>query len=438
MAARASATVSFLPQARGAVQKQPQCVTVYQREYKQDVAVITLRNEPSTKAPYRSGQPVVTSWGWATRDEQDFYGYVNHVEPVVEQKQVPMLNIYCIGAVWPMKLVAQRSWQNRTSDSVVAQIAREHLFSCLVKPDSYALPVLTQHGKSDWALLAQLAKRRGYTFYAANTDLRYLPRQMNASERVPLFIKYPSNTYAARGAVTSFTAVKGESVPGQGVKAARVQYAVSDDGTVSMVQSVPPQTSLGGSYVSDPVFSRVEHEHPVHSVADAQANLDGITNYNRFYIGATATLSGDTRVHQGITLRIGGVSDEDDGYWWVSEATHRITLTSYTTSVTLCRDAQGSPVSNPDVATIRAPLTGRPALVGTGSMTNPSLVPLTIYDPVGSTPAVIGSADPVSQVGSFVNRPTASAVTAPSGVIKIDPARLHAWRASSVVMRTAS
>lgn len=440
--ARAQANISFLPQTQ-APQTQPQQVTIYQREFQQDVIAVNLKLATDASSKYQSGMPVALWWGWSLQEADWFYGYVNHTEPVTSTTTWRTMNVYCAGAVWPMRLVSQRSWSSATSDSVVTEVAGNHRLSCLVTPDPYALPHLTQHGKSDWAFLAQLARRRGYTFYARNTDLRYIPRMITPSARIPLFTKYPPAVAVSRGAITAFTRVQGQTVPGQGVKASRVQHVIMSDGSTQTVRVDPPQTNLSGSTLTDPLFSAVEMGHPASTTADAMANLNGVAQSNRFHIGATACLTGDVRVHQGMTIRIAGVSEQDDGYWWVTEATHTITLVDYTTDVVLARDSMGAPIASPDTTTVRSSILGRPLIADSTSkaLTWATAAPPTIYDSAVSAVSVVPVADPVTQVANQAPRPVQHPIVVPvttSGTTKYTASRLHVWRASVSSVRLTS
>lgn len=362
-------------------QKQPSEVLIRQREYKHDVAVLSMDFEGKVQDKYAHGAPVTIAYGWLPDDVEYFHGYVHHTEQKNAQQKLKRLDVYCVGASYRMKQIRLRSFKRLKAHQVAALIAREHHLSLTASCHEFTHEHLTQHGRSDWDFLVWLAKRCGLTFYANRTDVVFTRRVIDTSpsRQRPTFTLFPGR-FHQRGAVYSIVHKVGENLPGTASKA-RVVAGVTAGGAHLKAQALGPVCDTGGTkVVHKPVFGKVTRTRPVHTVAHAQSLLDGEADLHRFNTLAHAEVSGNTQVHQGSTVRLTGLDEDSDGFWYVGMVDHMFKRTGYTMRLELGRDQLGD-----RTAPVVLSGSGKPVLIDgcevgvTDRVTPP---PASVYNPV--------------------------------------------------------
>jgi Phage tail baseplate hub (GPD) len=392
-------------------QTQPLEVHIHQTEFKHDVAVVHLFNESHEKVRYQAGQPIHIRFGWYPHGVFDFHGYVHHTERHEHAHHPRSLNIYCIGAAYPTKEVAHRSFHNKKSHAIIKHIAKEHRFSDVYEEDNHVLDLVTQHGQTDWEFCVNLAKRRGFTFYAINTDIHYHRRCVEAEvHKAQAFVKFPNSEHRQRGAVYEFKHEVGETHP-HTHKRVRVHHGVGIKGEPIKVKVLPPKCNTAGDITTPPIFTKTGNKKPHSTKGAAKEHLKGLAERWRFHLIAHAVVSGDAKVHQGSTIRLQGLDSEDDGYWYVIHVKHHITRKDYRMELRLGRDAMGdiSKFKGPKKTTNKpvSPITKKPVVIdGCGDPTDggQQTPPETVYDPVDDCVPVIDLGDPSMQVAQGPHR----------------------------------
>jgi phage protein D len=377
---RPFATVAFQTD-RKVPQKQPREVLIRQREWKHDTAIITMELESKAQNKYSHGAPVTIAWGWRPDDVEYFHGYVHHVVQKQSQHKLISLQVYCVSASYRMKQVRLRSFVNKLAHQVATQIAKEHRFSLTAMRHTFTHEQLTQHGRSDWDFLVWLSKRVGFTFYANKTDLVFTRRAIDtkASRNRPTFT-LTTGTYRQRGAIYKVDHKVGEAVPGTENRA-RVLGGVTNAGaTLQRIVHSATASGAGTHKISKPVFGRVTMRRPALTALAAQSQLEAEMDLHRFNTIAEAELSGNTRVHQGSTVRFSGTDEDSDGYWYVTGVDHHITLSDYRLKAQVARDQLG------DLGdTVQVSDSGNPVLLTDCDVSVDSRVstaPEPIYDPL--------------------------------------------------------
>lgn len=389
------AEVTFLDHPKRG-QRQPQEVLIRQREYHHDVAVVSIDFETKVQDRYKHGAPVTVRWGWLPDDVEYFHGYVHHTTTHDLHGRRKRLDIYCVGASYRMKEIRLRSFKKKTAHQIAAIICKDHHFSLTAECHHFVHQHVTQHGRSDWDFLVWLAKRIGYTIYATKTDVVLAKRVIDRrpSRARPTFVYRPA-LYRQRGACYKLTHKVGENVPGTSKKKLVLQ-GVDDHGKkIKAVHKAPLCHTHGTTKPTKPVFHKKVIK-PVHHKAHADALLAGEADLHRFHIIGHGELSGNTKVHQGSTIRIAGIDTESDGYWYVGMVDHHITLTDYRMKVELGRDALGDPDSPTVSGTDADPITSdsdKPVLftdcdISVGDDLTPAPEP--IYDPVDDCVPITG------------------------------------------------
>lgn len=435
------ADVTFAPDRRG--HRQPVEVRILEREWAHDTAIITMPFEKKNKKKYAHGAPVVIRYGWQPDDVEHFFGYVHHADRHDEQSNPGHLDIYCIAASYRFRSIRLRSFRQRSVAQIAAQIAKEHRFSILVQGYARIFPSLAQHGRSDWDFLASLAKRIGFTLYAHKTDLVMVKRQIDTTaKRWPTFRLRPAH-YNARATCYSLDVKVGDSLP----KSARQQHiamGLSDNNTVVRAVAKPVTTGSGTTELPDPAWWK-RSEWPVHDVRTAQQTVQGEAAGRSFAVRAEAALSGNTKVHQGSTVRIVAADSDSDGLWWVSQVEHRITRKDYRLQTILERDALGDIVAkSPSLVSD----SGKPVVLTDCDVSVTSAqapAPDTLYSPVDECMPVenLEVPDSIAPLQTVVDGPfvsparkvIASRVPSRVAVIERKIHRLDAWRAAQHIVR---
>lgn len=392
--------------------RQPTEARILQREYAHDTAVLTIPRDTYSKEQYADGRPVVLSWGWLPDDSETFVGYIHHTDQADARENRRELKVYCIGATYRFKDVHARTFHGMTAVQVAAQIAKGNQFALLADHDGFIHENLTQSGRSDWEFLVWLARRHGLVLYGQNTELRMIRRRIERTpgRKQPTF-RFVRGINFVRGAAHKLEVKTGEQLPGTD-KRNRLVGGVSNSGELIFARHSGAVGGGGGVHTttSEASFSQRYRERPVRTPAEAADILEGEAELHRFTVQAHAELGGDTRVHQGSTIRLVDVDPDSDGFWYVKQADHRITRYEYQLHVELERDTLG------DAAAGHTPLvsvSGRPALY------QPSDVPM--------TEELLGAPD---SVYSVVHGP--SLERASSRVLSTDPT---GWRASHTQAR---
>lgn len=351
------ARVTFSGVAR-AKQKQPVHTLIRQREYAHDTVVVTLDlPDAKTRAKYRAGLAMNLVWGWSPDDLNSFYGYVHHTQQVDTKDKRRQLKVVCIGASYRMKDARQRSFKKLRAYQVAARIAREHHFSLVLSLDSrYVWPILTQAGRSDWDFLVWLAKKVGYTMYCTRTNITFAKRAIDtkANRLRPTFLYRPSRWYQ-RNAVYSLTHRIGTDIPGS-EKRIMMAWGISDDGRVIRTSQDGSVTDPSGTVAQPSAVFTNQLMRPVSTAAAAAQELQAEADMRRFAIVGKAKLSGNSKVHQGSTIQIGGIDGESNGLWYVTAVDHVIDLTGYTMDVDIARDALGDSTTATDTSDSGKPI----------------------------------------------------------------------------------
>jgi len=373
------------------IQRQPYEVWIYQREYFHDVAVVEVHAESSNDAKYRGGMPVQIQWGWLPHATDYFHGYVHHTEHIEHKDKPRTLRITCIGSSYPMKAPSHKVWKKATKRHIAATLAKHYRFSATIEDDRVVMPTITQHGQSDWDMLVNLAQRAGYTFFVHKTHMFFHERVVHPRPHKSVyFLRHANGAHYRRNSVYSFKHMVGETIPGTARKA-RLVHGVADNGKRVTYRVDPDNCDVLGTVAPPVLFGEMVNHRPVHSGNDAATYLKALNNRYRFHYKAKAVLSGDVKVTQTSTIRLHGIDSSNDGYWYVTEVAHHITLADYTLEVELGRDSMGSTVP---VTTGGVSVTGKPIVFDgcsdLGVDEADETIPETLYQGPEDCPPVTG------------------------------------------------
>ena len=321
---------------------QPFAMRLVQKEYKHDVALLSIYNDNSDAKRYVSGSPVMVTYGFVPT-LRVFYGYVNHVDqqsvPGGKTREERASSVAtCVGASFPLKDAANKAWISHTSPQVARDIASQFRLNPSIEDHSFVWPSLKQAGRSYWAFLVYLAQRIGFVVYCTGIQLHFHERDTNPTSltgAVPLY----DGRDAAR--VKQFRISMGSESPLGGRLAAR-QYDAMDPLSGNLYtltdSGVPSGKTLGATTVI-PLFTEIQHDLQGSSLAQSQAVLDGKVAYNKLFVQASAVITGDARITQGMLIYLKNTPNSQDGLWYVLEADHRLEHGRYLTYLTLGRES---------------------------------------------------------------------------------------------------
>lgn len=391
--------------------QQARDLRVLQAEWAHEVAVITYDYDETFKNLCRKGTAVTINYG-NFPDRSIYVGTVHHVavEKLSDTSVPRSMQVVCIGPTDPLNQPGTGQYRDTRIDALVGAIAGQVGLSSLLEVHPYAWPLLQQLNQSTWSFLVASARRAGWTLYPQGTDLRCHGRAIRYSGSPTFTDMGAGSVDRPRAAVYAFAVVHGETLADGATKRDRVLQGVDASGTL-FTTSTGQQAALGGPRAVSaqlPEYRKLAAD----SVTEADALLAGEQELNRHYISATATVSGDVRVHAGRSVRLLGVGRDYSGYWFAEKVEHRITETIYQLGLTLGRDSLGDrpqPARN---------ITDRPrAVVNNGTLVTPNPASFRQTAPTGYWHDITSSWRSMSPTSRFLPPPIRTPVVpAPTSV----------------------
>lgn len=336
------------PTTKGPV-RPPATVDVRQTEFRHEMAVLTYYAEPHAVQRYKEGTPLHIRWGKLPNTVADYYGTVLYIRPHVENEK-HSVRVVCIGTSYPLKDVTPEVHINQSVEQVVSRIAAHARLDLVRDPASMKWPMLVRTAKeTGWEYLLRLAHRQGYTLFVNQAMMHfYDPVKMLLAnkESWPILQYHYGRGNDFRGDIVSFTPVLGDQgVPGYEQRSYRMLSVDPVSGGVIGATDHGVIKSLAAAKAA-PKFGGFLAGHPAHSIAEAQAYVQGMRADQRWVHKATARIYGNAKIRQGMGVYLSGVSAESDGLWYVSEALHLISAEKhpqqyrYFTDLTLLRDSR--------------------------------------------------------------------------------------------------
>lgn len=353
----------------------PHSLVVIQQACAHDVIAAVIKGGDDESRVYETGMPLSVQWGYQNGEVKTAYGYAHHTEPIMGKGglgQAQTLKFVAIGASYVLKQPAQNIWVGRTVSSVVQEIADGVLFSTQIGDHPQVWNNLSQDGKPSWDFLASLASKLGWLLYADNTDLHfheYLPDFQGMRDNAVLF--GAGRNPVGPGSVITFHAIRGETVPGAGIKGGRrlggVDPRSGDVFTLEDDGEVWPGGVMGAK-TQAPLFLQYE-DMAAGSLDEARSQIDGATQANRWYIQAKAEVTGTPRIRPGVLAAFDGLGKRHDGYWYVQAVEHEIIGGRYRMYLDLGRDSEWDQYLRPDPRARRS-ITGAQNVVPDTILTN--------------------------------------------------------------------
>jgi phage protein D len=261
-------------------------------------------------------------------------GYVTHVEKTVEGSLDQPMMVHCVGASYPLKEKATRTFQNMTIPEVAALIGRE--FGLTVIADSHPIrfPQLTMAGHSYWEWLVEQSKKIGYSMYVDGAVLHFerFDRAISrkSSDAALLFYngKYlPPRARHVDRTLHSFKALKGDHIETSGAMRSDKVAAGVNPLTARSTSEVSSPANAGldlRTDAADVFFTEYRSDLVVQSVGIAKELAKGAASMARFNIPAKVKCIGDPRISPFIPVQVVGTGAKTDGLWVAQKVRHNI------------------------------------------------------------------------------------------------------------------
>lgn len=300
--------------------------------------------KPSVKGPVKvpakllpNGTKMIVRYGAKPfLEEFPCYVYANRSYSHTDTKyksELIRVEYTLVGASWAMQEAAKtRSWNTGASYSYLARkIAKSYGFNCIVDTHPKIWDYVVQHGETDFAFLARLAKEIGYTFYVDGTTLLFINPfhilQTPASSTIPGLVmeKLAGNKDSLL-----------EWIPDKEID--------TGSNEVRKIFSINKNTNAvieaSNQYLDFTAFDDEDYKRPITSMILASEKVLGsfgdAKEYARFnelinakWINSKFQGQGDSRIKPGSIINISGMAIIDDsaGYWFAGgEIKHHITI----------------------------------------------------------------------------------------------------------------
>ena len=316
------------------IEIQPKEAVLTQKQKHHDVLVLdyfgtSLKNANLLK----TGVPVKFSWKQGSRS-MEWLGYVNSVSREVGTQKSKPMKVYCVGSSFVLKQRKTKTYKDKTIPEIAASIAKENNLKFVGENHSRRFSQLVISGHTQWEWLHEQANRIGYAMYVQGTNLVFRPIDKlmdEISSDAPVFQMWdstiPKQSAHPDRTLDHFKVMVGENIEGYGPDRASKQIGGVNPvtGESFTAKRSPSETGSGiRELLSDTLFNDFNSEQVANSKLDAKNAAESSAHLARFNIPAKILGQGDPRVSPYKLIYVEGSGNQTDGFWVVSEVTHRL------------------------------------------------------------------------------------------------------------------
>lgn len=341
--------------------------------FNHDMMTFSVRGVDDTDSTrWTTGTPVRVQYGRYPTSITNFYGYVGGVErtwtqPTKTSPSVRVMQVWCIGASYPLKAPIANVFTGMTSSQIAINIANDNALDSDIPPTSYSWPQKAAAGVTQLQFLSELARDSGCTFYVHRTQLRFYDPStilVRNSQVIPIFYEKDAALSQNNGVatvldfhtdITELSAVEGRR------KRTRVVQGLDAVTGAPIYNTDTPSAVTLAAVSLPPLFAESVTDMVIANQSDANNLLPARTIANRFFSKATARVSGHVAITQESPVVIEGLGSRDSGLWQVLEATHIIRRNWYSTDCVLGRDSDYDNGVRPGLPTGSVPVNGTTA-----------------------------------------------------------------------------
>lgn len=288
--------------------------------------VFTLRIEYPRGFPvgqlsvWPDNTPVSVQWGQAP-DLNTWYGYVNHHTVSTNADsgtRLLQITYTCIGTSSVLNSVVTTKWEQVSPTYIAKAIAAANGMRSVTTPGGWVLP-FEQQAESNFQFLNRIADKTGMRFWCSGGTL-YMISPTTALEgggqnAVPTFYTDKSLNY--QDTCRDLTYTQGRNLPGS-VQANRAIYGIDPASGQPFAASQQPVTST----------SRVALKTTTSTLdyADAKNRINAWAARSQFWLGAEATLYGNTHLYPGKVVQLTGTALPSNaaGFWLLTCVEHKL------------------------------------------------------------------------------------------------------------------
>ena len=312
----------------------PSYIDIYQEQYHHEIAVLSFNRTSERRfKDIPTGLPVQVTWAQGRR-KKVWIGYVSHVEKTVQGSFEQPMSIHCVGASYPLKERATRTFQNMTVPEVAKLIANEFGMKLVSDNHPTRFSQLSMTGHSYWEWLVEHAKKIGYALYVDGTTI-YLERfdrviARKQTDTALLFFdgKYlPPRSRHVDRTLHYFKVLKGDGIEtNQFLRTNKVTAGVSPYSTsITSKEVAPNQTGIGVREItSDVLFKEYRNDVVAQDPDIARELAKAAASMSRFNIPAKVKCIGDVRISPFVPVQILGTGTKTDGMWITQKVRHNI------------------------------------------------------------------------------------------------------------------
>jgi hypothetical protein len=276
--------------------------------------------------------PFEARWGVAPTGVRSYFGYVNHYETVPDNSHAARTRMVALGTSKVMNTTNPASWNGTTRSAIARAFAVRHRLRSVIHDHPSVVEQWSTGVRTDFQSLQALADEIGYSLWIDGSTLYFLDPTKTLRSASTL-----SAPLIREEDILSVKVMGGNDIPGLIAPAQRqVQYGL-DYRTNEFFVATSGDTSL---------TSRV-NSSSVNTFGEAQVSSDALHKKSGDRYVLTATVKGNAKIYPGATVRVapGRVNNDQEGLWFVSEATHVTTSTNFTTKIVATRGKDMQPLS---------------------------------------------------------------------------------------------
>lgn len=264
--------------------------------------------------------PISVVWGQSP-DLNTWYGYVNHHTVSTNADsgtRLTQITYTCIGTSAVLNSAVTTKWESVTPTYILKSIAAANGFRSVTNPSSWLLDY-EQQAETDFQFLNRMANKTGMRFWCSGgTAYMISPTtslEGGGQNAVPVFYTDKSLNY--QDTCRDLTYMQGTNLPGS-VQANRVLYGIDSTTGQTFSASTPPVSSTNRVAIKTTT--------PTTSYSDASNRVNSWAALSQFWIGAQATLYGNTHLYPGKVVQLTGTSLPSNaaGYWLITSVTHNM------------------------------------------------------------------------------------------------------------------
>jgi len=312
----------------------PSYIDIYQEQYHHDIAVLSFnRGSDSRFKDIPTGLPVKITWSQG-RLKKDWIGYVTNVEKTMQGSLEQPMMVHCVGASYPLKERATRTFSNMTIPEVAKVIATEFGLKLIADSHPIRFPQLSMAGHSYWQWLVEHAKKIGFSLYVdgATLYLENFDRTIARKSADAALLFYDGKYLPTRSRHVDRTLHYFKPLKGDNVETGTVFRSQKITSGVNPLSSSLESTSVAPNAVgvalkdtpSDVLFREYRSDQVVQSASIAREIAKGAASMARFNLPAKVKCIGDARISPFMPVQLAGTGSKTDGLWVAKKVRHNI------------------------------------------------------------------------------------------------------------------